>query len=224
MLPSGGTPVYIPTTQFANAVVANLQGTQPNEVATYQNMFGLYAGAPGAAGATPNPGDGGCGDLADSGTTTISGIAFGTGGAPCTSTFRSEVNNMNIERLMSIRVDYNITQNDRLSARYWQDRGTQPTFTDPINKAFNALSNQPQDAGQLTETHVFSSRLINQLIVGGFYYGAIFGVANLPASETVFPTEVGGSHNGGGGSGNKGSGGGSSGGASSGEIHASRGK
>jgi hypothetical protein len=197
VLPSGGTPVYIPTTQFANAVMANLQATQPNEVATYQNMFGLYAGAPGAAGATPNPGDGGCGDLAASGTTTISGIAFGTGGAPCTSTFRSEVNNMNIERLMSIRVDYNITQNDRLSARYWQDRGTQPTFTDPINKAFNALSNQPQDAGQLTETHVFSSRLINQLIVGGFYYGAIFGVANLPASESVFPTEVGGSHNGG---------------------------
>jgi hypothetical protein len=197
VLPGGGTPVYVPTTQFANAVMANLQATQPNEVATYQKMFALYAGAPGAAGATPNPGDGGCGDLAASGTTTINGIAFGTGGAPCTSTFRSEVNNMNIERLMSIRVDYNITQNDRLSARYWQDRGTQPTFTDPINKAFNALSNQPQDAGQLTETHVFSSRLINQLIVGGFYYGAIFGVANLPASETVFPTEVGGSHNGG---------------------------
>jgi hypothetical protein len=107
------------------------------------------------------------------------------------------VNNLNIERLISIRVDYNISDKDRLNARYWQDRGTQPTFTDPINKAFNALSNQPQDAGQLTETHVFNSRLINQLIVGGFYYGAIFGVANLPASEAVFPTEVGGLHNGG---------------------------
>jgi hypothetical protein len=197
VLPGGGTPVYIPTTQFANAVLANLQANQPGELATYQKMFQLYAGAPGASGAAANPGDGGCGDLAANGTTVIGGTAFGTGGAPCTATFRSEVNNLNIERLMSIRVDYNISDKDRLNARYWQDRGTQPTFTDPINKAFNALSNQPQDAGQLTETHVFSSRLINQLIIGGFYYGAIFGVANLPASEGVFPTEVGGAHNGG---------------------------
>jgi Carboxypeptidase regulatory-like domain/TonB-dependent Receptor Plug Domain len=197
VLPGGGTPVYIPTSQFANAVLANVQATQPNEVATYQSMFQLYAGAPGASGAAPNPGDGGCGDLAANGTTTINGVAFGTGGAPCTSTFRSEVNNLNIERLMSIRVDYNIGANDRLNARYWQDRGTQPTFTDPINKAFNALSVQPQDAGQLTETHIFNSHLINQFIVGGFYYGALFGAANLKASEAVFPTEVGGSHNGG---------------------------
>jgi hypothetical protein len=198
VLPGGGFPVYIPTPQFANAVLANLQATQPNEVATYQKMFQLYAGAPGAAGATPNPGDGGCGDLAANGTTTmIHGVAFGTGGAPCTSSFRSLSTNLNIERLMSIRVDYNITGNDRLSARYWQDRGTQPTFTDPINKAFNALSAQPQDAGQLTETHIFNSRLINQLIVGGFYYSAVFGVANLASSEAVFPSEVGGLHNGG---------------------------
>ena len=197
VLPGGGTPVYIPTTQFANAVLANVQASQPGEFATYQKMFQLYAGAPGAAGATPNPGSGGCGDLAANGTTLIGGVAFGTGGAPCTATFRSEVNNLNIERLMSIRVDYNISDKDRLNARYWQDRGTQPTFTDPINKAFNALSVQPQDAGQLTETHVFSSRLINQLIIGGFYYGAIFGVPNLSASEAVFPTEVGGLHNGG---------------------------
>src|SRR5579864_5154596 len=124
VLPGGGTPVYIPTTQFANAVQANLQASQPGEFATYQKMFQLYAGAPGAAGATPNPGSGGCGDLAANGTTLIGGTAFGTGGAPCTATFRSEVNNLNIERLMSIRVDYNISDKDRLNARYWQDRGT----------------------------------------------------------------------------------------------------
>ena len=197
VLPGGGTPVYIPTTQFANAVVANLQATQPNEVATYQNMFQLYAAAPGASAAIPNPGDGGCGDLAASGTTTLSGVAFGTGGAPCTSTFRSEVNNLNVERLMSIRGDWNLSAKDQLNARYWQDNGTQPTFTDPINKAFNALSHQPNYSGQLNETHIFNSKLINQLIVGGFYYSAIFGAANLSASEAVFPTEVGGSHNGG---------------------------
>jgi hypothetical protein len=199
VLPGGGTPVYIPTTQFANAVVANLQTNQPGEVATYQKMFQLYAGAPGASAATPNPGNGGCGDLASgsSGTTVINGVTFGNGAAPCTSTFRSEVNNLNVERLMSVRVDYTISDRDHLNGRYWQDRGTQPTFTDPINAAFNALSHQPSDSGQLTETHVFSPRVINQLIVGGFYYSAVFGVANLAASEAVFPTEVGGAHNGG---------------------------
>jgi hypothetical protein len=197
VLPGGGFPVYIPTSQFANAVLANLQTTQPNEVATYQQMFQLYAGAPGASRAVPNPGDGGCGDLAAKGMTTINGTAFGTGGAPCTAAFRSQITNLNTERLMSIRGDYDITANDRLSARYWQDRGSQPTYTDPINKAFNALSVQPQDAGQLTETHIFNSRLINQVIVGGFYYGAVFGVANLATSQAVFPTEVGGLHQGG---------------------------
>src|SRR4029077_11954112 len=129
VLPGGGTPVYVPTTQFANAVMANLQATQPNEVATYQKMFALYARPPGSAGATPNPGDGGCGDLAASGTTLIGGTAFGTGGAPFPATLRSAGNNLNIERLMSVRVDYNISDKDRLNARYWQDRGTQPTFT-----------------------------------------------------------------------------------------------
>jgi len=197
VLPGGGFPVYVPTTQFANAVEANIQATQPNELATYQKMFQLYAGAPGATNATPNPGDGGCGDLAGtaSGTTVINGTAFGTGAAPCTQTFRSLITNLNVERLMSIRVDYTISDRDRLNGRYWQDRGTQPTFTDPINSAFNSLSVQPQDAGQLTETHVFTPRLINQLIVGGFYYSALFGPQNLQASVNVFPTEVGGSHN-----------------------------
>ena len=38
---------------------------------------------------------------------------------------------------MSIRVDLEATANDRMNWRYWQDRGSQPTFTDPINPVFN---------------------------------------------------------------------------------------
>ena len=74
-------------------------------------------------------------------------------GAACTESFRSDVNNLNKERLQIVRIDYVISDKDRLSGRYWQDRGTQPTYTDPINAAFNAVSVQPQDAGQFTETH-----------------------------------------------------------------------
>ena len=197
VLPGGGFPVYIPTTQFANAVLTNLQATQPNEAATYEKMFQLYAAAPGASAAIPSSGNGGCGDLAANGTTIIGGVAFGTGGAPCTATFRSNITNLNVERLMSFRGDWDVSAKDKLNARYWQDNGTQPTFTDPINKAFNSLSHQPAYAGQFNETHIFNSKLINQLIVGGFSYSAIFGPANLAASEAVFPTEVGGFHLGG---------------------------
>jgi hypothetical protein len=191
VLPGGGLPVYVPTTQWASAVQANIDASQPAESAFYQKMFALYAGAPGGASAAPVPGDGGCGDLATttSGTTVINGIAFGTGAAPCTKTFRSLLNNLNKERLMSFRVDYALSENDRMNWRYWQDRGVQPTYTDPINAGFNQQSIQPDDSGQFTWNHVFSPNLVNQLIVDGQYYSAIFGTTTKSAA--LFPTTIG---------------------------------
>src|SRR5579864_466053 len=191
VLPGGGFPVYIPTAQWASAVQANIDTHQPAESAFYQKMFALYAGAPGGGSATPLSGDGGCGDLAvtSTGTTVINGIAFGTGAAPCTKTFRSLENNLNKERLMSVRVDYDLSEKDRINGRYWQDRGTQPTYTDPINAGFNQQSVQPQDAGQLTWNHLFNASVVHQLIVGGFYYSAIFGTTTK--SLTLFPTTLG---------------------------------
>ena len=193
VLPGGGTPVYVPTAQWAAAVQANIDANQPAESAFYQKMFALYGGAPGAGSATPQPvGDsttpqGGCGDFAGS---TLGGITWGTaGGQPCTKTFRSLLNNLNKERLMSFRVDYVLSENDRMNWRYWQDRGTQPTYTDPINPGFNQLSIQPQDAGQFSWTHIFNPNLVNQMIVGGFYYSAIFGKIAKPV--TLFPTTIG---------------------------------
>ncbi len=189
VLPSGGSPVYIPTTAFANAVQANINATQPAEAALYQKMFAVYAGAPGASRATPAPGSGGCGDFSGS---TLGGLTFGTGGVPCTQTFRSLVNNLNTEWLMSWRVDWNAGKNDRLAFRVLIDRGTQPSYTDPINSAFNTLSHQPQDSGQFTETHTFGTHIVNQFIASGSYYSAVFGPASISAAVAVFPTEIGG--------------------------------
>jgi hypothetical protein len=201
VLPAGGVPVYIPTPLFATAVQNNINATQPAEAALYQKMFALYAGAPGASRATPLAvGDtttlqGGCGLFAGS---TLGGTLFGTaGGQPCTQTFRSLTNNLNTERLMSFRVDWEAGPSDRMNWRYWQDRGSQPTFTDPINSVFNALSIQPQDAGQFTETHTFGTHVVNQFIASGFYYSAIFGPPSLTAAVATFPTNIGGSNNGG---------------------------
>ncbi len=196
VLPGGG-PVYIPTAQWAAAVQANIDATQPAESAFYRNIFNLYAGAPGGNAATDLPAtqQGGCGDFATpvaAGGMTLGGQHFGLAGEPaCTKTFRTTVTNLNRERLQSIRVDYELSDKDHISGRYWQDRGTQPSFTDPINPIFNDLSVQPQDAGQFTETHSFNSNLVNQLIIGAFYYSAIFGPANLAATTAVFPTTIG---------------------------------
>jgi hypothetical protein len=90
-----------------------------------------------------------------------------------------------------VRIDYDLSGSDHLSARYWQDRGQQPSYTDPINPLFNAGSTQPQDAGQLTETHTFNSNLVNQLVVGGFYYSAIFGQTGYAQEIATFPTTIG---------------------------------
>ncbi len=193
VLPAGGTPVYIPTPAFAAAVQSNIGIKEPLESAFYKTMFGLYAAAPGASRAVPLAvGDptiaGGCGDFAGS---ILGGTLFGApGGLACTQSFRTDVNNRNNERLQSVRIDYVVSDKDRLSGRYWQDRGTQPTFTDPINSAFNAVSVQPQDSGQFTETHVFNPNLLNQLIIGGFYYSAVFG-QNTSGAASVFPTSIG---------------------------------
>ena len=188
VLPGGGGPVYIPTADFATAVQANIDANQPAESAFYQQMFSVYAGASGASRAVPlTTGSLGCGKFAGP----LDGFTFGAGAEACTRSFRSTVINLNKERLQSIRVDFEISSNDHLSMRYWQDRGQQPTYTDPINAAFNDVSIQPQDSGQLTETHTFNSHLVNQLIAGGFYYSAIFGPANFAAATAAFPTTIG---------------------------------
>ena len=182
VLPSGG-PVYIPSTNFANYVLNNLKTTNPAAVPLYTTAFGLYAGASGAARATPVTPDIdpalGCGDF--------TGGGFGVT-QPCASTFRSTVNNLNTEWLLASKVDYNLSDKDRLYVRYNMDRGVQATGTDPINPAFNANSVQPSYGGQFGYTRVISPTMVNQLLLSGSYYSAIFGPPNLAAALQTFPT------------------------------------
>ena len=66
----------------------------------------------------------------------------------------------------------------------------QPSYTDPINPIYNAVSTQPQDAGQFTWTRVFSPNVVNQLIGGGYYYSAIFSNADFAASTAASPFQA----------------------------------
>ena len=66
----------------------------------------------------------------------------------------------------------------------------QATYTDPINPVFNAVSTQPQYEGQLQENHTFGASMVNQFILSGSWYSAIFSTANLGASTQAMPFRV----------------------------------
>jgi len=168
VLPGSSGNQYLPTPAFA-AFVQNIIAANPTTAATlpwYQNVFTLYAGAPGASRATPvSAADDtalGCGDFAGT-------AGFGTSTA-CAMKFTSSQSNLNTEWLLSTRVDYNISNKDQLFGRFKTDHGVQATGTDPINAVFNANSIQPLYEGQLNETHMFGSTGVNQIIIAGSWY------------------------------------------------------
>jgi len=203
VLPSGGLH-YLPSAQYQAATLANITSTQPGQLAFYQNYFNLFNTSQGAARATPvdaNDDIGlGCGDIYtyDSAYTTVTGSNFPAlfpvvGGVPqvaCASKFAGGGNSKNTERLMSVRVDWVANSKDNVYFRWWEDRGTQATYTDPFQPIFNATSNQPQDTGQANWTHVFNPNIVNQLILGGSYYSAIFSASNLSGARAAFPTTL----------------------------------
>ena len=176
---------YIPTVGFENAAIANLNANgMAASVPFYQNMFNLYNNAPGANNAVPVDASEdpalGCGDL---------GAGF-IGGVPCARKFTSTVGNFTPEWLFAARVDQHLGDNDTAFIHFRTDHGVQPTFTDPINKAFNATSVQPDYEGQLSETHVFGPNAVNQAILTGSWYSAIFRSVDQAAATKLFPANL----------------------------------
>jgi hypothetical protein len=188
VLPGASGAIYLPTPQFAGYVLSKLNSTTPGSLPFYQNIFNLYAGAPGASRAVPlTAGDDpllGCGDFAAN-----NSVGFGQT-IPCAMQFRSNQDNLNTEWLLSTRIDYSISNADRLYGRFKTDHGTQATHTDAINPVFDAGSVQPGYEGQLSETHVFSSSTVNQVMVSGMWYRFLFGPDNLAAALKAFPTTM----------------------------------
>jgi hypothetical protein len=167
--------VSAPTPAFENYVMGNV----PSDAATqafYANVFKLYNNAPGIGSATPNA-------------NSCAGFATNPGstGGFCTESFSQSVSSGNKEWLLSGRVDYNLGENDKIFGRVRVDRGVQPTYTDPINPAFNNSSTQPQNEGQLNYTHIFSPTVVNNFIFSDLYYSAVFGNLNPSSALGLFP-------------------------------------
>jgi hypothetical protein len=170
--------VYLPLPGFSSAILSNIGATQPGELPYYTSLMNLYKGSPVYSQAIANPatfdptGDNGCGGTAF---TAPSLAAYGAGGLPCTGLAVASGVNHNKEWLLTTRIDYNISSADKIFGRFKADHGSQPTSTDLINPAvFSTKSIQPEYEGQINETHVFSPTMVNNFIVSGLWYSAIF--------------------------------------------------
>jgi hypothetical protein len=172
------TTVFTPTPAYEAFVLAQTPiASDPTVTAFYQNVFNLYNSAPGISRAVPQAGS--CGP-----TSTFTSVdPTGT----CLQTWRDTGTNGNREWLVSGRVDYTLSDKDKLFGRVRFDRGYQPTYTDPINTAFNAQSIQPQQDGQLNYTHVFSPTIVNNFVGSVLYYSAVFQSDNISKALSEFP-------------------------------------
>jgi hypothetical protein len=130
-------------------------------------MFNFYNSAAGAAAAVP-----------------------ASNGDPNLLQFNSSAGNFTHEWQMAGRGDWNVGTNDRAFLRMQYDTGVQASVTDPINPIFNDVSTQPEYQGQLVETHTFNATMVNQVILSGTWYTALFGPANLSKTLAAFPTDV----------------------------------
>ena len=201
MLLPTSTPTSVPTAAFESEVIANLNAAGlSNSVPFYQQMFNLYNSAPGASAARDVLAPGAT--VATPATDTTPAIASvptpdgcstylpTTFTGPCAVQFRSVAGNETHERIYAGRVDFNFGSNDRMFVRYQQDHGFQATYTDPISPIFNLGSTQPEYQSQLTETHTFGTSAVNQLIIFGQWYSAIFGPKSQSAAVAAFPASL----------------------------------
>ena len=195
VLPASGFAAF-PTVPFQQAVLARIPSA---DVPLYQQAFALYNASPNFKNAVPvtqtgnGPLQDSTGTLGCGTATTALNIPDGNGGtfgttSPCTAATLGTASNVNKEWLFTGRVDWNISDKQKLFGRYKMDRGSQPTYTNFISPLFNTVSIQPSYEGQLNDTYVFNPHMTNQFIFAANWYTAYFGPSNLASTLAAFPT------------------------------------
>jgi hypothetical protein len=163
---------FLPTQDFQNFVLSQVPASATS---FYQKAFALYNGAKGAANAVPQQNS--CASVG----------ALPGGSTACLGAVTLSGSSGNQEWLLVGRVDYSFNENNKVFGRVKFDRGTQPTYADPINPAFNAISHQPQNEGQLNYTHIFSPSVANNFIFSDLWYAAVFASSNVSLANQTFP-------------------------------------
>jgi hypothetical protein len=165
----------------------------------YQDAFNLLSGSPGinravlvgngAGQLQDNNGHLGCGTGTFTGTPTGTGGVFGVN-TSCAEAFGINDTQLNTEKLYTIRVDYNISNSEKLFFRFNHDAGLQATGTSPVNPLYNSLSNQPQYQGSVNLTSVITPTIVNNFVGSVLWYSALFGVADFAKTSTLMPEEI----------------------------------
>src|SRR5580698_6230853 len=196
-LPSNGV-ISLPSPQFQQYTLAHIPA---DSVPYYQQLFALYNAAPGINRAVPvttgtgplqdGTGNLGCGKQTFPGTYAngASGAQFGKN-VPCSIAFGTNASSLNTETYVSGRVDYNISDRQKIYFRISRDWGIQASATSPISPIFNQQSNQPWTIPQVNYTYEITPNLVNNFIASGNWYSAVFGVANFPAAEAAFAGNI----------------------------------
>ena len=177
-------PANVPTPAFENAVIGNLNATGLSaSVPFYNTMFGLYNKLP-QANAVPVPGstNGGCNDVS-----ILNGITFGATN-PCALQVQASPVVKTHDVFYAGRYDENIGTRDKLFLRVEHEHGLQASFTDPVNSAFNAISDQPQWTSNFQETHTFGTDKVNSFNASLLWYSALFTMQNQAAAASALPT------------------------------------
>ena len=169
--------VHVPTPAFATAVLNNIQATQPNEMAAYQNMMDIYAKAVSGKATSLVTTNKQCNSIVLPGWTT---------GTPCIENFTSTPTSLAHEWILAGRVDQKITSKDDIFFRFKIDHGLQPTYIDPLDSRFDANSNQPAWDYQVNYRHVFSPNLTNSFTATLSHYVAQF-TQDAAAAKAAFP-------------------------------------
>jgi len=178
------TIATVPTPQFQNYVLQQLPLGQkdpltgkfiyqptPQSVPFYQKMFSLYGNTDG----TPQ---------------SILGCPFDVPGGTangCANLQSVSHSSNDHEQVQTLRIDYNINEENTTWYRLQADTGVQAAFTDPINPIFNSLSPQPLYSVAAGYTHVFSQNLVNYFNPAFSWYGSLFGPADFQKTLSAFP-------------------------------------
>ncbi|HWZ49971.1 MAG TPA: carboxypeptidase regulatory-like domain-containing protein [Granulicella sp.] len=154
------TQVYAPNQMYIKNVLA---AASPQDRATYAQIFSLYQNAKGYSTAVQSAKD------------------------PYAVGYTSTQTNFTSEALLTARVDAKLTDKDTAFGHFKYDKGTQATFTDPINPIFNSQSPQPSFEGTFGETHVLNPNMSNQFLFNVMWYSSVFTNQNLAAANALLP-------------------------------------
>ncbi len=176
------TRTIVPTVAFQNYVLQQLQTGKPDpnhagkyldppspqSIPFYKQLFSLY----GNTGGTALP---------------ILGCPLGNKEDGCANGQSVSHSSDDHEQLQTVRIDYNIDENNSTWYRFQTDNGLQAAYTDPINPVFNAISPQPLYSFAAGYTHVFSQNLVNYFNPAFSWYASLFGPADLRKTLAAFP-------------------------------------